>query len=162
MQILVELDGVLRGPNDAVIPTGVIMYSTLTAYNRMIILSSSSKEETERWLNINKIADFDIIIDKSFHLEGENLTQRQLNVARSRGSVDLFITADPNAWVYSFSLGIPSCMFGVPAYQRVEARPDAPKKIRAWDQIVEAVQKQNELRTKIVRQASQGEGLKFE
>lgn len=151
MKIVVELDGVLRTRNDAVIPTGVILYQTLTAYNQMIIISSSTKEETERWLNINKIVDFDLIIDSKHHLEGENLTQRQINVARSRGGVELFITADPSAWVYAFEQGIPGCMFGVPAYQRVEFRPDAPKRMRSWDSIVEAVEKQNELRTKDVR-----------
>lgn len=161
MQIIVELDGVLRGPEDAVIPTGVIMYSTLTVYNRMTILSSSSKEETERWLNVNKIVDFDLIIDNSYHLEGESLTERQINVARSRGTADLFITANPSNWVYSFNQGIPSVMFGVPAYQRVEFRPDAPKRVRSWDSIVEAVEKQNELRTKDVR-LTRTEGLNFE
>lgn len=153
MQILVELDGVMRGKDDAVIPTGVILYQTLTAYNRMIIVSSSSKEETERWLNVNKIVDFDLIVDSSVHLEGEELVPRQLNYARARGGIDLFITPNPNNWVYAFDHGIPSMMFGVPAYQRVEFRPDAPKRLRSWDSIVEAVEKQNELRTKDVRLA---------
>jgi hypothetical protein len=161
MEILVELDGVLRGQNDGVIPTGVILYQTLTAYNRMTILSSSTKEETERWLNVNKIVDFDLIIDVKHHLEGEQLVPRQINVARSRGGVALFITPNPENWVYAFNQGIPSMMFGVPAYQRVEFRPDAPKRLRSWDSIVEAVEKQNELRTKDVR-LSRTDGLNFE
>lgn len=161
MQIIVELDGVLRGPEDAPIPTGVLMYSTLTVYNRMTILSSSSKEETERWLNVNKIVDFDLIIDSKYHLEGESLVERQVNVARARGTADLFITSNPNAWVYAFNQGIPSVMFGVPSYQRVEFRPDAPKRVRSWDNIVQAVEKQNELRTKDVR-LTRTEGLNFE
>jgi hypothetical protein len=161
MQIIVELDGVLRGPDDVPIPTGVLMYSTLTVYNRMTILSSSTKEETERWLNVNKIVDFDLIIDSKYRLEGESLVERQVNVARARGTADLFITADPTAWVYAFNHGIPSVMFGVPAYQRVEFRPDAPKRVRSWDNIVQAVEKQNELRTKDVR-LTRTEGLNFE
>jgi hypothetical protein len=35
----------------------------------------------------------------------------------------------------------------------VEFRPDAPKKVRSWDDIVAAVDKQNELRTKDARLA---------
>ena len=161
MEILVELDGVLRNQEDAPIRTGVILYQTLTAYNRMTIISSMNKEETERWLNIHKIVDFDLIIDNSAHLEGEDLTQRQINVARSRGGVELFITANPTSWVFAFEQGIPCAMFGVPAYQRVEFRPDAPKRVRSWDNIVEAVEKQNELRTKDVR-LLRTEGLNFE
>jgi hypothetical protein len=42
-------------------------------------------------------------------------------------------------------------MFGVPSYTRVEFRPDAPSKRRAWTDIEEAVRKQNELRTKDAR-----------
>ena len=161
MEILVELDGVLRNQEDAPIRTGVILYQTLTAYNRMTLVSSMNKEETERWLNIHKIVDFDLIIDNSAHLEGEDLTQRQINVARSRGGVELFITANPNSWVYAFDQGIPCAMFGVPAYQRVEFRPDAPKRVRSWDNIVDAVEKQNQLRTKDVR-LLRTEGLNFE
>lgn len=161
MEILVELDGVLKNQEDAPIPTGVILYQTLTAYNRMTILSSMSQEETERWLNIHKIVDFDLIITNSVHLEGEDLTQRQINVARARGGVALFITANPESWVYAFNQGIPCAMFGVPAYQRVEFRPDAPKRVRSWDSIVEAVEKQNELKTKDVR-LLRTEGLNFE
>jgi hypothetical protein len=161
MEILVELDGVLRNQADAPIPTGVILYQTLTAYNRMTIASSMNKEDTERWLNIHKIVDFDLMIDNSAHLEGENLVERQINVARSRGGVALFITANPQSWVYAFNQGIPCAMFGVPAYQRVEFRPDAPKRVRSWDSIVESVEKQNELMTKDVR-LLRTEGLNFE
>jgi hypothetical protein len=161
MEIVVELDGVLRNQEDAPIPTGVILYQTLTAYNRMTLISSMNREDTERWLNINKIVDFDLIVDSSAHLEGENLTQRQINVARARGGVSLFITANPESWVYAFNQGIPCAMFGEPAYQRVEFRPDAPKRVRSWDSIVEAVEKQNELKTKDVR-LLRTEGLNFE
>jgi hypothetical protein len=161
MQIIVELDGVLRNQEHQVISTGVLMYGTLTVYNRMTLLSPDSKEATELWLNQNKIVDFDLILDSSVHLEGEDLVERQLNVARARGPIELFITSNPEHWVYAFNQGIPSVMFGVPAYQRVEFRPDAPKRVRSWDQVVEAVTKQNELRTKDVR-LSRTEGLNFE
>jgi hypothetical protein len=161
MQILVELDGVLRNQEDAPISTGVLMYQTLTVYNRMTVMSSMSKPEVERWLNVNKIVDYDLIIDGSANLVGDDLKQRQINIARASTGVELFITADPTAWVFAFNQGIPCAMFGTPAYQRVEFRPDAPKKMRSWDSIVEAVEKQNELKTKDVR-LLRTEGLNFE
>lgn len=161
MQILVELDGVMRDQNDGLIGTGVLMYGTLTAYNRMTIMTSLSKVEAETWMNQNKIVDFDHLIDSSVHLEGEDLQERQIKHARSLGGIDLFITSNPKLWAFAFDMGIPSVMFGVPSYLRPEFRPDAPKRVRAWTDIEEAVNRQNELRTKDVR-LTRTEGLNFE
>jgi hypothetical protein len=82
MQILVQLDGVLKGPDDALIPTGVIMYGTLTVYNRMTIMSSMSEADTKRWLDVNKVVDYDLIIDNSVYLVDENPEERQIKFAR--------------------------------------------------------------------------------
>lgn len=161
MQILVELDGVMRDQNDGLIGTGVLMYGTLTVYNRMTIMSSLTKDKAETWLNQHKVVDFDHLIDSSVHLEGEDLQERQIKHARSLGGIDLFITANPKLWAFAFEMGIPSVMFGVPSYLRPEFRPDAPKRVRAWTDIEEAVNKQNELRTKDVRLA-RTEGFNFE
>ncbi|CAB4124003.1 hypothetical protein UFOVP45_93 [uncultured Caudovirales phage] len=161
MQILVELDGVIRDErDDGVIATGMLMYSTLTVYNRMIIMTSMSTAEAERWLNQNKIVDFDLIVDSSVGLEDEVLAERQINVSRAKGNIDLFITANPNLWVYAFEKGIPSVMLGMPSYIRPEFRPDAPKRVRSWDDISAAIDKQNEARTKDVR-LTRTEGLNF-
>lgn len=161
MRILVEIDGVLKDRNDGVIATGLLMYGPLTAYNQIVLMTEMDSAEANRWLNINKIVDFDLIIDKSVYLETENLQERQIQVARSRGNVDLFITSNPALWTYAFNLGIPSLMFGVPQYLRVEFRPDAPKKVRSWDQVTEAIEKQNTLRTTDAR-LIRTEGINFE
>lgn len=161
MHILVDIDGVLRGQKDEPISTGVIMVGSLSAWNQVTFMSSSNEAETTQWLNINKIVDFDRIIDSSAHLEGESLSERQINVARSRGPIDLFVTNNPKTWAYAFNMGIPSVMFGVPSYTRTEFRPDAPKRVRAWNDIEEAINKQNELRTNDAR-LQRTEGLNFE
>ena len=151
MHILVELDGVLKDKNDGLISTGMLMYSTLTAYNRMTVLSNESEAATMRWMAVNKIVDVDNVIDDTVELEGEDLVERQINVARSRGNIDLFITSNPKNWVYAFNLGIPSVMFAVPAYLRPEFRPDAPKRVRSWDEIQVAIDKQNESKVNDLR-----------
>jgi hypothetical protein len=161
MQILVQLEGVMRGPDDELIGVGTLMYGTLTAYNRMTIMTSQTRQLAEYWMNVNKIVDFDHLIDSSVHLEGENLAERQIRHARSLGGIDLFITNDPNLWAFAFNMGIPSVMFGVPSYTRPEFRPDAPRQMRAWNEIEEAINKQNELRTKDVR-LTRTDGLNFE
>jgi hypothetical protein len=161
MHIVVDLDGVLRGHNDEPIATGIVMVGTLSVYNKLTLLSPSSEKETKYWLDVNKVVDFDRIVDSSVGLATEELVPRQLNVCRSRGAVDLFITNNPSMWAHAFNQGIPSVMFGVPSYTRVEFRPDAPRKVRTWGEIEQAINKQNELRTNDAR-LSRTEALNFE
>jgi hypothetical protein len=151
MQILVDIDGVLKNSKDDPISTGIVMVSTLAAYHRLIFMTDMTEAEVISWLNLNKIVDHDVILDNRYRLTDENLKERQISVARSRGPVDLFITNDPRLWAYSFEHGIPSVMFGVPTYTRVEFRPDAPKKVRAWSEIEEAINKENQIRTQDAR-----------
>lgn len=161
MQILVDINGVIRGQNDEPIGTGIVMVGTLSVYNKLILMSSDRLDVTKSWLDVNKVVEFDEIIDSSVHLEGEKLSERQLRHARSRGPIDLFITNDPAMWAYAFDHGIPSVMFGVPSYTRVEFRPDAPKRVRSWAEIEDAVERQNALRTNDKR-LSRSEGVQFE
>lgn len=161
MEILVELNGVLKSDSGKPIITGVMMYAALAAYNRVTIITDMKEAEAIRWMNENKVVDFDKIIDSSVYLTDEEPTKRQINHARSLGGVELFITNNPNNWAYAFDLGIPSVMFGVPSYTRAEFRPDAPKQVRAWSDIEKAVAKQNALRTQDRRLAKQ-DGFRFE
>jgi hypothetical protein len=151
MQILVDLNGVLRGDKDQPISTGIIMVGSLSAWNRITLMSSLTAQQTQQWLDVNKVVDFDRILDSSVGLVDENLGERQINFARSAGAVELFITNDPKLWAYAFDQGIPSVMFGVPSYTRPEFRPDAPKKMRSWDDIEKAIEEQNVLRTNDAR-----------
>ena len=161
MQILVDINGVLRGSNEEPISTGVIMVGTLSVYNQLIFMSDLTSAELKQWLDVNKIVDYDLLIDSSAYLEGEELAHRQIQLARSRGKVDLFITNNPTLWAYAFDQGIPSVMFGVPSYTRPEFRPDAPSRKRAWTDIEEAVKKQNTLRTNDAR-IRRTESINFE
>jgi hypothetical protein len=161
MHIIVDLDGTLRGPrNDEPIAQAIQVVGALSAWNQISLITEMTKPEAEQWLNQNKVVDFDHVFDKSYHLEGETLKFRQITQARAKGRVDLVITADPTVWVFAFNQGIPALMFGMPDYLRAEFRPDAPKKVRAWDDIVDAITKQNELRTKDAR-LTRTETLRF-
>lgn len=161
MKILVDIDGVIKGREDAPIGTGLLMVGTLSVYNDLTFMSSVSEAETIRWLDENKVVDYDRVIGNAIDLVDEDLPHRQIRFARSRGPVDLFITNDPSLWAFAFDMGIPAVMFGVPSYTRPEFRPDAPKERRKWNDIEEAVKKQNELRTQDAR-LSRTEALNFE
>lgn len=152
MHIVVELEGVLQGAQKLdPIAAGVKMVGALSAYNKITLITEMTTPECERWLNENKIVDFDNIVDRTVKLPDQELKTRQLMVARATGGVELLITNNPTLWAYAFEQGIPSVMFGVPSYTRPEFRPDAPKKIRAWNDIEEAVRRQNEVMTKDAR-----------
>lgn len=161
MKILVDINGVIKSQNDEPIGTGIVMVGTLSVYNTLTLMSSDRLDVTKNWLDIHKVVEFDEIIDSRVHLEGEKLAERQLRHARSKGPIDLFITNDPAMWAFAFDQGIPSVMFGVPSYTRVEFRPDAPKRVRSWTEIEDAVERQNALRTNDKRM-SRIEGVNFE
>ena len=137
------------------------MIGSLSAWNKITLISPLERQQTEQWLNINKIVDFDNIIDSRVNLVGESLGERQVNHARSLGAIDLFITNNPRLWAYAFTQGIASVMFGAPSYTRPEFRPDAPKRLRAWNDIEKAIEEQNALRTQDAR-LSRTETFKFE
>jgi hypothetical protein len=162
VHILVELEGVLKGPrNDEPILVGIQMVGALSSYNQISFLTEMSTLEAKQWVDVNKIVDYDNLLDASLHLEGDDLTERQIKHARSRGKVDMFITGNPEHWVVAFEQGLPSIMFGVPSYIRPEFRPDAPKRVRSWDEITKAIAKQNEQRTQD-RRLTRGEGTNFD
>jgi hypothetical protein len=137
------------------------MVGALSSWNRIQYMTEMTKDEAEYWFDINKVVDYDLLIDSSVGLEGEDLAERQIKYARARGPIELFITNNPKHWVFAFDQGIPSVLFAVPAYTRLEFRPDAPKKIRTWDEIEEAVKTQNQVRTKDAR-LLRTESLNFE
>ena len=152
MHIVVELEGVIQGAYKLdPIPTGTMAVGALSAYNQITFITDMHKDEAERWINENKVVDFDLIIGKEVTLVGENLKERQLTMARSKAGIGLFITSNPSLWAFAFEQGIPSIMFGVPSYLRPEFRPDAPKRVRSWGDIEEAVKRQNEMMTKDAR-----------
>ena len=160
LRILVDIDGVLKSSREEPIAAGIIMVGSLSAWNEISFMTADSEDDTKRWLDTNKIVDYDRLMGSSLALVGDELSERQINHARSRGSIELFITNSPITWAYAFDQGIPSVMFGVPSYTRPEFRPDAPKKVRAWDEIERAINEQNAMMTQDAR-ISREENMRF-
>jgi len=161
MRILVQMEGVVRSQDDDPISTGIIMTGTLTVHNQLTFMTELSEERAKTWLNINKVVDYDHLIDSSASLVYEELSQRQIDLSRAKGGIDLFITSDPKLWAYAFDKGIPSAMFGSPSHLPPHNRYDAPRRLRTWNEIESAIEKQNEFRTEAAR-ARKTEALNFE
>jgi hypothetical protein len=80
-------------------------------------------------------------------------------MSRSRAPIEMYVDSDPSmcAWVFE-EQGIPAIMFMNPGYLSVERRPDAPKKVRTWNQIEEAIDRINNHKS---REASSPKDLEF-
>ena len=61
----------------------------------------------------------------------------------------MYVDTDPAmcAWVFE-TQRITSVLVSHPSYAKIENRPDAPKSMRTWDQIVEAVDRVNVAKAK--------------
>ena len=149
MNILVSLDGVLSSDSGEPIRAGVALYYALNINNRVALMTSRKTEDAEHWLNSHGIINYDDLIDYSFHLEGENIKKRQFVMSRSRAPIEMYVDSDPLmcAWVFE-EQGIPAVMFMNPGYLAVERRPDAPKQVRQWGEIEDAINRVNVAKSK--------------
>ena len=122
-------------------------------------MTSRTTADAEHWLNSHGIINYDDLIDRSFYLEGEDLKKRQFVISRSRAPIELYVDSDPSmcAWVFE-EQGISAIMFMNPGYLSVERRPDAPKKVRTWNQIEESIDRVN---THKSREAAKPKDLEF-
>jgi len=142
VNVLVSLEGILSSNNtDNKSPnrTGVLLYYWLIPHNRVAIFTSWDKKEAEHWLLTNGIIDYAELIDSSYALLGEDLSQRQITVARSRQPVELLLTADPTLGAWAFDNGIPSLVFAHPESIAIPHRPG----MKAWGAIEESIDKRN-------------------
>ena len=144
MNILVSLDGVLSSESGEPIRAGVALYYALNINNRVALMTSRGEEDAKQWLQSHGIINYDDLIDRSFHLEGEDIKKRQFILSRSRAPIEMYVDSDPKmcAWVFENQM-VPTVLFTHPGYVRVEHRPDAPKKVRAWSDIEDSINRVN-------------------
>ena len=144
MNILFNLDGVLSSESGEPNRAGVVLYYALNAAHRVAIITSRDKSDAEHWLQSHGIINYDDIIGKEMHLEGEDLKKRQFVVSRSRAPIEMYVDADPSmcAWVFEHQ-SIPTILFSNSSFIPVSFRPDAPTAVRKWSDIEEAITRVN-------------------
>jgi hypothetical protein len=126
----------------------VALYYALNINNRVALMTSRKTDDAKQWLQSHGIINYDDLIDSSFALEGENLKKRQFVLSRSRAPIEMYVDSDPSmcAWVFQEQM-VPTLLFSHPGYVRVEHRPDAPKKVRAWADIEESITRVNKAKS---------------
>ena len=158
MNVLVALDGVLSSESLEPNRTGVILYYALNARHRVCILTKRDKEFADHWLKSHGIIGYDDLVGNEVHLEGEDLKKRQFLLARSKVPLELYVDNDPAmcAWVFEHQ-NVPIFLYGHPSYSPVEARPDAPSKVRKWNDIEAAIDKANLHRAEMAEKPHEAE-----
>ena len=137
MNTVLSLDSVLRSDTGELILNGIPVYRAFKAIGRVTLLTGLDRRTADAWCMTNNVMDYDDMIDASVLLDpDEPLRHRQLDVARTRGRVDLYVDADPAYVAEGMRRGLTSLLFNDPSYARPEFRPDAPKAVRRWDEIV--------------------------
>ena len=148
MNFVISLEGILRGDTGDLIPEGLIMYRGFHTLGRIVLITDLPQDLAKVWLMMHNLSDYDVLLDNSVSVDPEEpLKQRQLAVARTRGPVNMYVDADPGMVAEALRLGITAVLFSSPKYARPEYRPDAPKGIRKWDDIVAERTRQQVLKT---------------
>lgn len=137
MNTVLSLDSVLRSDTGELILNGIPVYRAFKSIGRVTLLSTTDAVSTEAWCLIHKLNNYDDLIDNTVVIDpDEPLKFRQLSVARTKGSVDLYVDGDPGMVAEALRRGIPAMLFSSPKYVRPEFRPDAPKSPRPWDELM--------------------------
>lgn len=137
MNIALSLDGVLCGPTGDLVQKGLIVYRAMKSVGRVVLLTTMSRQQAEGWLMINNITDYDDLIDSSVSIDpAQDLRERQVDFLLSKGPVVLYIEADPDWASLGLKRGLSTLMFAESEYSHYLFRPDVPKTVRPWDQVV--------------------------
>lgn len=137
MNIVLCLDGVLRDATGGLVLDGIPVYRAMKQIGRVVLITDMDRPTAEAWCAINGLSDYDDLLGVEVLLDpDETLRHRQIARARALGQVHLYVDGDPSAVAEALRLGIPTLLSSTPSYARPEFRPDAPKGVRRWDDIV--------------------------
>ena len=149
MNILLNLDGVLSSESGEPNRAGVVVYYALADKHRTAIITKRNKDDAEHWLHSHGIIAYDDLMGDEVALEGDDLKKRQFILNRSRAPIELYVDSDPAmcAWVFE-TQAVPSLLISHPSHLPVEHRPDAPKSVRKWTDIEQAIDRVNVAKSK--------------
>jgi hypothetical protein len=118
------------------IPDGLRLFRVIAEHYRTVLTSDMSEQKTEHWLRSHLVFGHAEVYDERLAFEGQELRQRHIDYAMSRGKVELFIDADSDNCAYALSKNIPSILFATPKFLRTK-RP-----VKQWDDLKTEVERQ--------------------
>lgn len=158
MNVLLALNGILRADSGEPNRAGVVLYYALHAAHRVALITSDTGADARHWLNSHGIIGYDDLLDNSVELAGEVLKRRQFLLSRGKAPIEMYVDSDPEmcAWVFEHQ-SVPTLLFSHPSYLPVQFRPDAPSKVRKWNDIEDAITKINIAKSKFAAQPKEAE-----
>jgi hypothetical protein len=155
--IVMGLEGVLTETDDLRTSpphkTGYLLYEGLRKGGfQMVLLAASAEMELVRsWLRKEHITDFATVrcrpASSILSVPAWKLTQLR-ELAADGWKIACFMDSDPAAVAAAFHEGVATNLISYPRYSRPEWRPDATRSVRAWDDLVSTLEKENLSREK--------------
>lgn len=138
---LIALEGVLKNDRDAPIGEGRMLLETMKlAHIRMTLMTSGTEAQAIHWMRVNKVSVDDIIANDVQVDPEEDLRQRQVQVARSRGQVSMVIDSIPETIAWVLSEGVVGLLFVHPVFMLPKSRPVGVR--RPWGAIQDELDRQ--------------------
>lgn len=141
--ILMFLDGVLRNAKDAPIYEMMAILNA-TRDSKKVTILAKDRTDAERWLKTVGLGKIDHLVDYKNVTATEDKDYWLVEHCRSQNKIDMVFTSDPELAKRLLEQGINTSLLLHPLYIRPEFRPDGRGK-RSWDEIVEEMDKQQEL-----------------
>lgn len=138
MSAIIALEGVLKTETGDPIPDGIKLFRILAEFYRVVLSSDMDTKKTEHWLRSHMIMGYGEIYDSSLFYVGQELRSRHLEVAKSKGKVELFVDADSDRCAEALAMGIPTIMFASPRFVR------NTRNVKPWDDLQTEVDRQKE------------------
>ena len=135
---IIALEGVLKNEIGDPIAEGIKLYRILAEQYRVVIASDLSREETEHWLRSNLIVGYGDVYDNRYFFEGQPLRIRQIEIAQSKGRVDLFIDPDADYCAVALAKNITTILFASPKFVRTT------RKVKPWKDLKTEIERQRE------------------
>lgn len=142
MNVLLALEGVLRSATGIPIPAGIAMYRALCQAHRVVLCLDAPLAQAERWLLLEGLSAHDHAIDDSVSWPGMDLRERQIDVQRALGAVDLLVDPHPDRCAKGLQKGVTSLLFLHPQYLRPEFQPGRRRGVRTWSSIEQEIEQQ--------------------
>lgn len=145
------------------IGAGLQLYRGLGQVSKLVVVNDHPEpDKVQYWLKAHGLRDHTQFLQNTRTDDPREGRHELLTEARRLGSVDLAIEGDPAMAAKMLHLGVTSLLMTTPAYTRQEFRPDAPRSGRAWSELLEEIDAQDELRKSDTRITADIAGTRFE
>lgn len=156
----IGIEGVLAHPerdtknfaSQAPVQTGLrLLVALQTMYKTVLLCDEADAAPVDHFLAQNNLHDHAyLILREAWQVGYDHAELRMAQVEHLRGvlsmPVSLVVDPDPRVAAQVMHQGIVGVLFAHPQYQRPEFRPDDDRGVRAWDEIVNEITVQRELK----------------